>query len=51
MKFKSNNKKRTFTKSIPMRATLYYESGMPVEANDQDILKVKDHLKKKLVLC
>jgi hypothetical protein len=46
VKFKSNNKKRTFTKNIPMRATLYYESGMPVEANDQDILKVKDSEKK-----
>ena len=46
VKYKSTSKKKKFNKHIPMTATLYYESGMPVESNDQDILKVKDSEKK-----
>ena len=46
VKYQSKDKKDKFTKHIPMRAILYYESGAPVESNDQDILKVKDSEKK-----
>ena len=46
VKYKSTSKKKKFNKHIPMTATLYYESGMPVESNDQDILRVKDSEKK-----
>ena len=46
VKYQSKDKKDKFAKHIPMRAILYYESGAPVESNDQDILKVKDSEKK-----